>query len=1111
MSAGVGAACFKVDGTPVQSRTEMDHDLAGNVTEVRSPRFFDVTDANGQNAARTVMTYTGRNLLASRTEAPGTAVAATVSYTYRIDGRLDTRTDERGEVWANLESGCCGLQTASANPLDEGTISNRDPRGLVVHTARVSNVSQQVAYADPADADTLSETTTRYDARGRPAARTVWLVPRGSVDPANPPIAGEGGIPATDGLTSAWAYDDDLTDGAGLDQTFAQHINGLNLGAGAAGSATLATNAAGERTLSLSDAAGRTLRTVQLAADDTALTQTTRTYDTVVNVAGYGDVVETTGANLPGHATKARTDAAGRTIEAVDTLGKVTSYEYDAGGNVLSVRDPNGVGRDCVYDRLGRDTSCTDTAGDTTTRGYDLAGNVTAETDAKSNVTTHTFDARGRETSTTDRLQNITAFAYDLAGNLLSLTDAEGGVTSYAYDDVGRKIEEQYPDHQQGSQVGQTGYGIVELAYDAAGRLLRRTDQLGETITHVYDLAGRRTTREYRTAANSPSGMIADQDDFTFDEAGRILTAVKGRYTNTVTYAYDDGGRIASESLTVSGQTYIIGRGYDDAGNLDELTYPDGTVVDRPHTARGNLQQVDYDGSLVTSFQYDDGGRETSRTYGNNLVTTTTYVPNENLVQKIANPTVGDYSYTYDANKNRLSESITGVMSGYGYDVGPSGYDDEGRLVNWERDDGQLDQAWNLSAVGDWDSYTENAAVQTRTHNAVHELIGIDSQSLTYDVKGNLTADHLGRTFAWDADNMLASVTVSPTATVGQEGTHGYAYDAIGRRVSKTVDNNDSTFTTTVYTQLTLPIPPLDLPGGQVLAEYDAGAAPSSPTRSYAYGSYVDEPLVFVDGATKHYYHRDGRYDVVALTDPAGAVAERYRYDAYGGGTVTDGAGGVVATGTVGNAYGFTGRRTDTSTALQFFRMRQYCVVIARFISRDPAYCAAGFRYYTYVGAHPLNRLDPTGNVPIECHCEGVDSWLFDLYIPPSSVTIDCDDGRPSDCCREACTGKGPPTGWNMPGADDDADPVDEYFDSFNPFASPYPCECGKGCKGCCYGFSTTAQAGCASSLTVRVSSCLRLRSPPAVAACEAAAMAAYMICTGSNDRRLNECLEGCG
>ena len=301
-------------------------------------------------------------------------------------------------------------------------------------------------------------------------------------------------------------------------------------------------------------------------------------------------------------------------------------------------------------------------------------------------------------------------------------------------------------------------------------------------------------------------------------------------------------------------------------------------------------------------------------------------------------------------------------MSGYGYDVGPSGYDADDRLINWERDDGQLDQAWNLSAVGDWDSYTENSAVQTRTHNAVHELTGIDSQALTYDVKGNLTADHLGRTFAWDADNMLASVTVSPTATVGEEGTHSYAYDAIGRRVSKSVDNNDSTFTTNVYAQLTLPIPPLDLPGGQVLAEYDAGAAAGSPTQSYAYGSYCDEPLVLVAGATRHYYHRDGRYDAVALTDSTGGMAERYGYDAYGGWKVTDGAGSILAGSAVGNTYEFTGRRWDGKSGLWYFRARDYGGRLGRFLSRDvKGFDEDSWELQGYAGSQPYGFLDPAG------------------------------------------------------------------------------------------------------------------------------------------------------
>jgi hypothetical protein len=53
----------------------------GNVTEVRSPRYFDSNDTNGFNKAREQWTYNGRNLVATHVEAPGTTEAGTESYT----------------------------------------------------------------------------------------------------------------------------------------------------------------------------------------------------------------------------------------------------------------------------------------------------------------------------------------------------------------------------------------------------------------------------------------------------------------------------------------------------------------------------------------------------------------------------------------------------------------------------------------------------------------------------------------------------------------------------------------------------------------------------------------------------------------------------------------------------------------------------------------------------------------------------------------------------------------------------------------------------------------------------------------------------------------------
>ena len=149
-----------------------------------------------------------------------------------------------------------------------------------------------------------------------------------------------------------------------------------------------------------------------------------------------------------------------------------------------------------------------------------------------------------------------TTYGYTPAGQVSALTDAENQVTTYTYNARGEKIRETYPDHVSGAAVGTAGYGIIEFSYDAAGRVRMKTDQQGDTCTFTYNLGGQLLSRAYRTRANSPSGTVADSDTFTYDRAGRMLTALSGRYANTVTLAYDHAGRLASEGLTIAGQTY---------------------------------------------------------------------------------------------------------------------------------------------------------------------------------------------------------------------------------------------------------------------------------------------------------------------------------------------------------------------------------------------------------------------------------------------------------------------------------------------------------------------------------------------------------------------------
>ena len=196
-------------------------------------------------------------------------------------------------------------------------------------------------------------------------------------------------------------------------------------------------------------------------------------------------------------------------------------------------------------------------------------------------------------------------------------------------------------------------------------------------------------------------------------------------HANVLAFAYGAAGRIATESLTTGGVAYAVGRSYDAAGRLSGIEHPDGSVATRGHTARGELAGVNHEGIPVAAFAYDAGGRETTRTFGNGLVTTTGYAEKRNLVASIANPAVGTYTYAYDANGNRTAETVSGVMAGYGWTTGPAGYDAEDRLVAWDRADGNRSLGWSLSAVGDWDSFTQNGAVETRTHGPAHELTAI--------------------------------------------------------------------------------------------------------------------------------------------------------------------------------------------------------------------------------------------------------------------------------------------------------------------------------------------------------------------------------------------------
>jgi len=180
-------------------------------------------------------------------------------------------------------------------------------------------------------------------------------------------------------------------------------------------------------------------------------------------------------------------------------------------------------------------------------------------------------------------------------------------------------------------------------------------------------------------------------------------------------------------------------------------------------------------------------------------------------------------------------------------------------------------------------------------------------------------------TSTWDSRNRLTGIT-------GPSLTASFAYDAFGRRATKTIGDVTTAFR---------------YDGLDVVRE-SSGGSDVAYLRSLA----IDEALVRTDPTTGTFLFADGLGSTVALTDAAGATATEYTYEPYGR---------TEATGTPSaNPFHYTGREND-GTGLYYYRARYYDPTRSRFISEDPLGIDVDLNVYSYVGSSPTNFVDPLG------------------------------------------------------------------------------------------------------------------------------------------------------
>ena len=293
-------------------------------------------------------------------------------------------------------------------------------------------------------------------------------------------------------------------------------------------------------------------------------------------------------------------------------LGAVDSLIYDNLNNVVQTQGPLGRWSLFYKDGIGRDTLAR-TPIDTTfttylptdsvitnyhwqrTR-YDAIGRV-SETAAWAaplapndplhvgSDTLHvqsTYDAESRPTlvdhwATPDRAavsQILTQWGYDYEGRRVFEQAGDGMRDSTQYDGAGNPVR----------QFTRRGHVII-LTYDALNRLLRRVTPAatytGFTLPFFKDSTGLALSfPNYPNDGGTGFVLAADTAQFTYDVAGRMLTANNGDARVTRTYGAD--GRLSTETQavrTVSGSdfsqhVYTTQFGYDRDGRRAWLKLP---------------------------------------------------------------------------------------------------------------------------------------------------------------------------------------------------------------------------------------------------------------------------------------------------------------------------------------------------------------------------------------------------------------------------------------------------------------------------------------------------------------------------------------------------------
>ena len=710
------------------NQTDLTYDELNNLTSVIDPRYF-----------LTTYEYNG-SLLTSTTD----ALSNTTTYTYTLDGYLETVTDARGNT-TSYTYDSFGQRTSMTDALNKTWTYTYDDIGRLIET---TDPFSRVTRNQYDDADRLIKVTRNYDyLRPQNDENEYNIVTEYEYDEVGNQVT----IIDTFGFETHYEYDDanrlvTTRDFLGNETTNAYDE---------AGNLISTTDALNRTTTYVYDELNRLVTTIDPMGETTSTT-----YNPDGTVASTTDALDRT--------TSYTYDSLKRVVSTVDPLGGDTTTAYDEAGNVISTTDAEDRTTTYEYDALGRLILQTDPLNGETEHFYDEVGNRIQTIDANDHATTYTYDDLNRLETVTDAKGETTTYAYDSVGNRVAVTNARNYTTTYVYDGLDRLVEVEDP-------LGNT----TEITYDAMSNVTKRTDANGSFTTYGYDFL-------YRLEVQVDA--MGGQTWFTYDAVGNQLT-VKDANDHTTTTVYDDLNRPITATDPLGNTTTTV---FNEVGNVTSITDDLGNSTSFTYDDLNRQETVTDPENHTTSYAYDSVGNRTTMTDANGIDTSYEYDDLNRLAAVVENYDLGSDSdeeynvrteYTYDSVGNRLSirdgnDNLTTFL-----------YNSLNQM--WREEDPLgIRNYYHYDSVGNMVQTSDHNDVATHYyHNAANRLTFINYPSpdqdvdFEYDAAGNRVEmiDGVGTTtWTYDQLNRVTAVNDPFGDTVG------YDYDAVGNRTELT-------------------------------------------------------------------------------------------------------------------------------------------------------------------------------------------------------------------------------------------------------------------------------------------------------------------------------------